>query len=103
MSDLTDAEMFAEGVYRHSLLILDNVGIMVKLDELPGAAAFNAAKRLKDHWKTRRWGRKVRGVLFPGLQADVELIWDSVQQQQQREFWAEVMRQGREMGYVQPG
>ena len=102
MSDLTDAEVFAEGVRRQSLLILDNVGIMVRMDELPGVVAFYAAKRLRygDNWKTRLWGRKVRGVLFPGLQADVELIWDNAQQQRQREFWTEVMKQGREMGYV---
>ena len=77
--------------------MLDNIGIRVNMAELPSSTTFAAAKQLKygDNWKSRLWARKIRPVLFPKSQAYVDLLWDNVRRQRQRELLSAVITEGK--------
>ena len=87
---------FAQALHRQSAMLLDNIGIRVRFDELPSANEYRQAKRAwyGTHWLGRLWARHIRRVLFPRQHTLARQYFEAMQRLTQQELLVEVLRQG---------
>ena len=91
---------FALGLHRQSNLILDYVGIHIRMSSLSSWAAKEQAYAdlYGTHWLSRLWCRHIRPQLKPGQQAAIEARYERLGQKVKQEFMLAVLEKGLEIG-----
>lgn len=95
-------EEFRKAIRRRSMLILDNLGIHVKMKELSVYPLYNYCRKQKfgTHRISRLWCQHICTRLFPLWQSRVDQAYEIALRYREKEFVDEVFKQAQKWGYV---
>ena len=91
-------DLLLAGIRRQSTMLLDNIGITIKMRELPSWAAREKAWREafgNDVLSRLRY--RFRAMLFPRKQAELAAVWEAAKRRMREEWVAVVLEKGQEM------
>ena len=96
---MTLDNQFAKGIHRQVAMLLDNVGIRVRLADCPSHPAYQFWKyrRYGYNWLSAMWCQHIRRWLFPKRHQAVVEKYEAAKAQIQQEILNAVMKLGEDM------
>ena len=90
---------FVVAIHRKSTMLLDNIGIRIKVEDLASWPIYHALRRqyYGTHWLSRLWCQCARKHLAPGTHRLIERAFDLSLALLQRQLLEAVLAKGEEL------